>query len=75
MTRVAPAERGRPRDVLAYIDSIEADHMRSWALSFPMLTGEGRLRILRADHLAVLDIATNLLQAAQHISAVERGHV
>lgn len=75
MIRVAPAERGRPRDVLAYIDVIEADHMRSWALSFPLLGGEGRLRILRADQLEVLNIATNLLRAAVHVSAVERGHV
>jgi hypothetical protein len=71
--RIAPAERGRPHEVLAFIDAIEADHIRSWALAFPALSNAGRLRLLRADQSEVASMALGLLRGAVHISQAEGG--
>lgn len=73
MTRVAPAERGRPADVLAYIDHIERDHLRSWALQFPHLSAQGRLRLLRADSGEATTIALGLLEGGIRIAQAEKG--
>ena len=73
MNRVAPAERGRPADVLAYIDHIERDHLRSWALQFPLLSAQGRLRLLRADSLDAATMAVGLLEGGIRIARAQKG--